>query len=454
MISLSLHEVAAAVAGVLHGTDAVFTGVSTDTRTLAAGELFVALKGEHFDGHDSLAQAVQRGALGAIIARDIAPGIPCIRVADPRRALGLLARTWRLRHQIPIIGVTGSNGKTTTKEMIAAILRQRGSVLATKGNLNNDIGVPLTLFQLDASQRTAVIEMGASGLHDIADLAAIALPTVGVVTMCGPAHLQGFGSLENVATAKGEIFRNLGAAGVAVVNADDRFRDYWREMANGSAIVTFGIDQIADYRAESIVLGTPGSGVTFDLQCPLGRLHVASPFDGRHNVYNALAAAAASVVAGATLAQVGSGLQSVTPVSGRLNTKVGVSGCVIIDDTYNANPVSLAAALAVLAQCEQRRWLVLGDMAELGAEELSQHREAGALARRLGVEKLFTVGELAKHANATFGPAAEHYASRDDLVQALRQRLTTGVAVLVKGSRVMQLDKLVAGLATPEDTAC
>lgn len=453
MIALSLTQAAAAVGGALSGAEATFHGVSTDTRTLNPGELFVALKGERFDGHDSLAQALERGAAAAIVARETSLPIPAIRVADTRLALGRLAHHWRRRHAIPVIGVTGSNGKTSTKEMIASILRQRGDVLATRGNLNNDVGVPLTLFQLAGTHRAAVIEMGANGMRDIADLVTIAEPTVGVVTMCGPAHLAGFGALENVAQAKGEMFRRLGPAGVAVINADDRFCDYWRGISSAGSIVTFGLEQPADYRAENIALGAPGSGSTFELVAPQGRRAVALPLDGRHNIHNALAAAAAALAAGATLAEAGAGLGRVAPVNGRLNVKAGASGSVIIDDTYNANPASLAAALAVLGRCPEQRWLVLGDMGELGPGELAQHRAAGELARQHGVERLFTIGTRARHAGDAFGAGAEHFSTHAALAAALRHDLRAGIAVLVKGSRVMQLDKLIAEL-TPEVGRC
>ena len=454
MIALSLTEAASALSGQLQGISTRFNGVSTDTRTLNRGELFVALKGPHHDGHDSLAEAVKRGAVGAIVSRESGAGIPYIRVTETRRALGALARAWRVRRDIPVIGVTGSNGKTSTKEMIAAILRERGDVLATQGNLNNDIGVPLTLFHLAHSHQAAVIEMGANGMHDIAELSEIALPTVGVVTMCGPAHLAGFGSIENIAQAKGQLYQHLSASGFAVINADDRFSDYWRGVSRAGTLVTFGIDQPADYRAHNIELGALGTGTKFELRSPAGNVVVTLPFDGRHNVYNALAAAAAAMAAGASLENVSNGLARAQRVKGRLDLKDGIAGCVVIDDTYNANPASLAAALAVLARCPAPRWLVLGDMAELGVDQLSQHREAGLLARREGIERLFTIGHLAHAATEAFGLGAEHYRDCATLLDALRHGAGSGVTVLVKGSRVMQLEKIVAGLTVPGANAC
>jgi len=445
MIAMSLREAAGAVDGVLHGEDVDFRGVSTDSRTLEQDQLFVALKGERFDGHDSLADAAARGASGAIVAREVSAPIPLVRVADTRRALGMLAHVWRARHSIPVIGVTGSNGKTTTKEMIAAILACRGEVLATRGNLNNHIGVPLTLFRLSARHWAAVVEMGANGMRDIAELAEIARPTVGLVTMCGPAHLEGFGSIENVAQAKGEIYRGLGPDGIAVINADDRFRDYWRGRTEAGRVSTFGIRQPADVSAVDIVQRPPGQGIAFELVASTGRTRIDVPLDGLHNVYNALAAAAATLAAGATLDEVRAGLGAVVPVGGRLNVKTA-AGATVIDDTYNANPASLAAALEVLARCTGRRWLVLGDMGELGADGIPQHVAAADLARRAGVERLYAVGELAKYTADAFGGGARHFPHREALIASLRSELAPGIVVLVKASRFMQLDHVVTAL--------
>jgi UDP-N-acetylmuramoyl-tripeptide--D-alanyl-D-alanine ligase len=454
MITLSLTATAAALNGELHGDNTNFSGVSTDTRTLKPGELFVALKGDRYDGHDSLADAARQGAVGALLAKACATTIPYVRVRETRPALGLLARFWRSRYVLPVIGITGSNGKTTTKEITAAILRERGSVLATKGNLNNDIGVPLTLFELAPTHHAAVIEMGANGPQDIAVLAEIARPTVGVVTMCGPAHLAGFGSIDKVAEAKGKLLESLDATGTAVINSDDKFSGYWRQISRAGTLVTFGIEQPADYRAHGIELCPPGRGSQFELRSPLGTIVVTLRLDGLHNIYNALAAAAAAIAAGASLENVRSGLASTPRVAGRLILKKGVGGCQLIDDSYNANPASLAAALAVLAQVSGARWLVLGDMGELGPDELVQHRDAGILARGYGIERLLTLGKLAQAAAEGFGPGGEHFPDRATLVAALRERVAPGVTLLIKGSRMMQMEKVVGELAAPEACAC
>ena len=454
MIALSLTEIAAALSGELRGNNTNFTGVSTDTRTLKQGEFFVALKGDRYDGHDSLADAVKQGAVGALLAKECVTDIPYVLVQKTRPALGQLARFWRNRYVLPVIGITGSNGKTSTKEITAAILRERGAVLATKGNLNNDIGVPLTLFGLAPTHHAAVIEMGANGPQDIAELAEIACPTVGVVTMCGPAHLAGFGSIAKVAEAKGKLLQFLDSAGTAVINADDQFCEYWRQISRAGTLLTFGIEHPADYRAQSIEQRPPGQGTQFELRSPLGTIVVTLPLDGRHNIYNALAAAAAAIAAGASLENVKCGLARAPQVAGRLVLKKGVGGCQLIDDSYNANPASLAAALAVLAQVSGPRWLVLGDMGELGADELAQHRDAGILARVYGVERLLTLGKLAHAASEGFGPGGEHFQEPAALVAALRERVAPGVTLLIKGSRLMQMERIVGALAAPEARAC
>jgi UDP-N-acetylmuramoyl-tripeptide--D-alanyl-D-alanine ligase len=454
MITFSVAEAAQILGCNLSGANGQFRGISTDTRALATGELFVALKGPKHDAHDTLAQAIARGAAGAVVSREMSAPIPLIKVTDTRLALGTLAKDWRNRRRIPLVGITGSNGKTTTKEMTAAILRERGPVLATKGNLNNDIGVPLTLFQLNADHHAAVIEMGANGPDDIAILAEIAGPTVGIVTMCGPAHLQGFGSIEKVAQAKGKLLEHLGPAGTAVVNIDDPFADYWRGVSRAGKLSTFGIEGSADYRASEIALGIPGSGAQFKLQTPLGSITIGLPFEGRHNIYNALAASAAAQALGATLDEIRAGLARAQAAHGRLQVRAGIAACAVIDDTYNANPVSLQAALAVLARSPGRRWLVLGDMAELGPDETMHHRAAGRLARQCGVERLFTLGSLAQLAAEAFGEGAEHFERQSDLAEALMRSADSAVTVLVKGSRVMQLDALVEKLTIPEILQC
>lgn len=454
MISGTLRQAALVTGGRLDGGDASYSGVGTDTRTLAQDQIFVALKGERHDAHLLVEEAVARGAAGVIVEREVTVPVPRVTVSSTRAALGALARAWRDQHAIPVIGVTGSNGKTTTKEMIAAILRRRGKVLSTAGNLNNEIGVPLTLFGLDAADVSAVIEMGANGPDDITRLAAIARQTIGVITMCGPAHLLGFGSLDNVAVAKGRMVATLAREGVAVLNADDRYFDYWCKVSGTPDIRPFGLGPAAAYRASEVRLRAPGSGLAFVLESPVGCAEIDLPFDGRHNVSNALAASAAALAAGATLEDVRLGLRDAHRVHGRLAFATGPRASVIIDDSYNANPASLEAAIAVLGQAHGARWMVLGDMGELGPEERSLHRAAADTARRGGVSRLFTIGMLAEEAARAFGEGAAHFADLDELASALRRELGPEVTLLVKGSRAMQLDILVAKLQQSGDTTC
>ena len=446
MIEGRLHDVALATGGRLLGEDANYSGVSTDTRSIAAGQLFVALKGPRYDAHDMLESAVAAGAAGMVVMRP-APGAAAqIVVSDSRVALGDLARDWRRRTDIPVIAVTGSNGKTTTKEMLASMLRMQGPTLATEGNLNNDIGVPLTLFRLDASHRHAVIEMGANRPHDISDLVSIAEPTVALVTMCGPAHLEGFGDLAGVARAKGQIYSRLPAHGVAVINADEPYAAQWREIAGKARVVTFGLDTQADVTASDIVCGAIGAGTAFMLH--VGEEHHAlrMPFDGLHNVRNALAAAAAAIAVGVPMSAIAAGLEHAVKIKGRLNLKRSRGGMQLIDDSYNANPASLSAALALLAQQPNARWLVFGDMGELGAGALHAHREVGLEARHRGIDRLFGIGPQAREAVAAFGAGGSWYPDALQALEALAQLDGADATVLVKGSRFMQLDRLVDAL--------
>lgn len=454
MISLALNDVAFALEGELVGKNGTFYGVSTDSRTLKRDELFVALRGQRFDGHNSIAEAQNRGAVGAIVERSGPTTLPLIRVKDTKNALGRLANLWRRRYSIPMVGITGSNGKTSTKEMTAAILRQRFSVLATSGNLNNEIGVPQTLFGLQAQHEAAVIEMGASRPHDITELAKIVEPTISVVTMCGPAHLEGFGSLEGVAAEKGQIYSALTSAGTAIINADDPFAAYWVERSGHAAQRSFGIKSRADFAAEDIADLGLGQGLRFNLRSAHGKIEIVLGFEGRHNIYNALAAAAAASTAGATLKDIQLGLARARPVHGRLDLVQSACGATLIDDTYNANPASLSAALEVLRGSPGEHWLVLGDMGELGEVEMAVHRAAGEGARQDGVDRLFALGVLAKEAASGFGVGAAHYTNSNELISDLRDCLHSGVTLLLKGSRKMQLDKIVAALVSHERFPC
>ena len=437
---------AAVIGAVLSGNDAWFEGVSTDTRTLGDGELFCALRGTKFDGHEHCAEARQKGASGVIVERVVDTPLPMLTVDDSRHALGCLARAWRERFSVPLVGVTGSNGKTTVKEMIAAILRTNAAVLATEGNLNNEIGVPHTLFRLNEGHDYAVIEMGASHLGEIEWLAEISKPLIGVITHCAPAHLEGFGSIERVAHAKGELYAGLAANGTAVINADDDFAPYWSEVAGDRRVLRFGLKGPAEVAAENISNRGIGNGMCFTLRLPSSCIDIELPFDGTHNVSNALGAAAAAFALGIASATIKAGLENTRKLGGRLCVLDGLHGSRVIDDTYNANPASLAAAIDILTTVEGQKWVVLGDMGELGPPTAELHRAAGANVRAAGIDRLYTFGKLAEKAAAAFGEGAKNYASMDELIGVLRDRLNAGVTVLVKGSRLMRMERVIDAL--------
>lgn len=445
MIQMSLTRAARGMGTGYDGRDVTFRGCSTDSRTINAGELFIAIKGTRFDGHAFVAAAAQRGACAALVERNISTDLPLLVVADTRKAMGSLARCWRQNFPVPLIAVTGSNGKTTVKEMLIRILEQKGSVLATRGNLNNDIGVPLTLFGMDAEHWCAVLEMGANHPGEIAWLTNIAGPTVAVITQCAPAHLEGFGSIDGVARAKAEIYAGLGRHGVAVVNADDHYAQQWLAATRHLRQITFGLDPGAEVTARGLVTGPTGE-TDFTLCTPAGEIGISLSLPGRHNVMNALAAAACVTGLELDLEVIRSGLQSMGPVKGRLQRKTGFRQATVLDDTYNANPVSLNAALQVLRPLPGRHWLVLGDMGELGDATETLHAEAGLNARQSGVERLFAIGPLCRAAVRTFGVGAEHFTDINLLVNEVRGELAADVTILVKGSRSMQMERVVTGL--------
>jgi UDP-N-acetylmuramoyl-tripeptide--D-alanyl-D-alanine ligase len=440
--------------GRLAGHDRAVDSISIDSRVLSAGALFVALKGEHADGHDFAAAAAARGASGLLVERELPIDLPQVVVPDVLAALAACARARRREFPGPVVAVTGSNGKTTTKEMIGAILALRGPALLTRGNLNNHIGVPLTLLSLRAAHTHAVVEMGANHRGEIAHLASIAQPGIGIVTNAGAAHLEGFGSLDGVAEGKGELFAALPRDGVAILNADDRYASRWRSLAAGREIVTFGLDD-ADYAARkvrsSLEQGVPR--LEFDLVAPGGTARVELALAGMHNLRNALGAAAAAQKAGASLEEVAAGLRAVRPVKGRLEFRPAVNGAVLVDDSYNANPGSLKAGLDACRSFAGSRWLVLGDMMELGTAAEDLHREIGAYARESGVERLLAVGPRAKRAADEFGAGGAWFESVEDLIIEARRSLRADVAVLVKGSRANRLERVTHALAPESNEA-
>jgi UDP-N-acetylmuramoyl-tripeptide--D-alanyl-D-alanine ligase len=449
-----LSAVASRINGRLVGTDADFDAVSTDTRTLAPGALFVAISGERFDGNDYVATAAERGAAGALVARAQPVALPQIEVDDTRTAFGCMARAWRRNFAIPVVAVTGSAGKTTVKELIASILATSRKVCVTAGNLNNDIGVPLSLMRLGADDDALVVELGANHAGEIAYLGSLVEPTVAVITNAGAAHLEGFGSIAGVAAAKGELIDALADDGVAVLNADDEYFAEWRQRARGRRVVSFGLGPDADVRpvAEPVV---DRESSLFTIALPAGRqVAVRLPLLGRANVANALAAAAAASAAGASNADIAAGLGRARPVKGRMHQLPGPRGSTVIDDTYNANPSAARAALDYLSAQSGRRIAVLGDMLELGEESLALHAAVGEYARGR-IDALITVGELAGAAAEAFGPQAQQFASIEPATAAVSALLGPDVTVLVKASRSMGLERLVAAvLATGESGEC
>ncbi len=444
MIQMRVSDAAAALSASYRGDDSEFQGVGIDSRCLPRGALFVAIRGDKYDGRMFVEHACQRGAAAILTEHDEACAIPSIRVRDSRVALGSLAAAWRQHFSIPVVAITGSNGKTTVKEMLAAMLRVEGDVLATHGNLNNEIGLPLTLLQLAERHRYAVVEMGAGRPGEIAYLGGIAKPTVGVLTLCAPAHLEGFGSVERIARAKGELLEALDSDGIAVINADDPHADLWRRLAGERRILSFGLEQPADVSAR---WQPDSSGSELEIRAqgrPAFSAKLALP--GRHNVMNALAAATAALALGLSGEGIGRGLGVVEPIPGRLYCTEGIDGIRLIDDSYNANPNSLAAALDVLVATPGEHWLVLGDMAELGEQAMELHRQAGMAARESGVHRLFSIGSHSELAASAFGRGGEHFASEEALLQALRRELHPQVSLLVKGSRMMGLERIVRAL--------
>lgn len=445
MMALQLAEVAEICAGRLYGPDRPVRGMVHDSRRVVEGNLFAALPGERTDGHDFVDNAHAAGATGALVCRPLELDISQVRVDDVQAAMGRLAGAWRRRMPARIVAVTGSNGKTTVKEMIGAILARTGRVLATRGNYNNEIGLPLTLAELGPDHAYAVLEMGASKAGDIAYLAGIGAPQVGVVTNAGPAHLAGFGSLEGVARAKGELFATLGSGGIAVVNRDDRFYDLWVELAGDARRITFGFHPEADVRLDPE--GSTSRDRMRSVDTPEGTLELQIPLPGRHNLMNALAATAVGLALEIPGEDIRAGLAAVTNLPGRLHRLELPGGVCVIDDTYNANPASLYAALHVLADMGGEPWLVLGDMGELGPEAAKLHAEMGQAALDLGVRRMFTIGSMARTAGETFGAGAEHFGQMDALVSAVRDELHPGVNCLVKGSRCMAMEQVVRQLS-------
>lgn len=436
----TLSQIAKHVNGELVGTDLPVHGVSTDSRSVAKGKLFIALQGPTYDGHDYVHHAEQRYAAAALVEKTVATSLPQIIVKDTRIALGKLAGAWRNQFSIPVIGITGSNGKTTVKEITTSILSCEHHVLATPGNLNNDIGMPLTLLQIDKNHDAAVIEMGANHPKEIEYLTKISCPTIAIITNAGPAHLEGFGDLDGVAKSKGEIFEQLVEDGTAILNADDKYYHYWKKLCGSKKILSFGLSPDADisarHESDHVLISTPA-----------GNIAVNFKMLGAHNLMNALAATAACCAINVNLEAIKRGLEETQGVTGRLQLKTGINGSRIIDDTYNANPASLGVALKVLNEFSGQHLLALGDMGELGTTTEQLHIEAGEQARLLGVNKLYTIGQYARLAAKSFGTNSKVFNDKPSMISALECCMSDDVTLLVKGSRLMQMEVIVDALA-------
>lgn len=453
MIAFALSRLCPLLEGELVGGDAEFSSVSTDTRTIAPGDLFVALKGPNFDGYDYLERAVESGAAAVMVSRPPPAGLSGLIVKDTRIALGRLAALWRAQCNAPLIAVTGSNGKTTVKEMIAAILSRRGKVLASRGNYNNDIGLPLTLMRLQ-DHDFAVVEMGANKPGEIAYLSRIAVPDTVMITNAGRAHIEGFGSLEGVARAKSEIVEGLQPDGCFVLNADDPWADFWRKRAGSHRVKSFGVEKPADVTSpkDALTLQWSESGFVsrFPVSTPNGDGEIRLALAGSHNRMNALAAIAAAQTAGAAWDDIQAGLELLKPIPGRLQPLSGRNGVGIINDTYNANPDSVKAAIDILSSAPGRRCLVLGELAEMGKDGAAFYREMGEYANRTGIDKVYALGSAAQAAEM-LGERGEAFTSRQQLIDRLHAALRPGDRVLVKGSRSAAMERVVQALCAEGD---
>jgi UDP-N-acetylmuramoyl-tripeptide--D-alanyl-D-alanine ligase len=449
MRSMSLAELQQPLSAQLLGEDRSFSRVTTDSRSLAAGDLFVALRGETFDGHDYVVAAQQAGAAGAVVSRAQDAQIAQLLVADTQRALGYIGAHNRQLYQGPLVAITGSSGKTTAKTLVSSVLAQRGPTLATEGNFNNEIGVPLTLLRLSPEHEFAVVEMGAAKRGDIAWLCQLGRPTVALLLNAMPAHLEGFGSLEGIVQTKGEIFDGLDAEGFAIINADQPWAAEWRTRAGEATVIDFGLQQPAAVTASEIC-ARGVNGMSFNLHTPVGDSAVQLALPGLHNVANALAATAVGLACGLQLEEICAGLACARPVAGRLAASRSPAGATVVDDCYNANPGSVRAAIDLLAACEGRRILVLGAMRELGERSAALHAEVGSYAAQAGIDELWGVGLELEAAVAAFGENGRWFADCETAIGELPGRFDSNDTVLVKGSRGARMERVLQALLAGE----
>jgi len=465
MQAMSLQQLAATVNGHRVGEDVTFNAVSTDTRSIQVGDLFIALQGENFNANNFVGQASDNGAIAAVVSADVIVDIPYVKVDDTLQALTQMAKAQRGALNIPLVAITGSNGKTSVKEMLASILRGSKKVLATEGNLNNQIGVPLTLLKLTDEHDVAVIEMGASHLGDIAHLCDIATPTVAILNNVGSAHLEGFGNIQGVANAKGEIISGLTETGTAILNQEEPWLDQWLQLLGHRRVIRFGWSDKADVWAD---IDSVDTGIVngqfktrFVLNYQQQQIEIQLNLIGTHNVLNALAASSAAISLGESLASIREGLGRLTVVKGRMQALKGVGGSIVINDCYNANPKSFEAAMACLKNIQQPVWLVLGDFAELGGESTKIHQQLGAEIEKSHVQHFYAVGEQMKSAVNEFNKQssspsrqAVHFSSKEILAEHLERKLSSNVVVLVKGSRSQGLESIVEKITLTEGRTC
>lgn len=449
-MEMLLNEIANATHGTLMGENLTITAASIDTRTLKKGDLYIAIKGEKFDGHTFVEKAAIAGAKAILVEQETTVSLPQIIVKDSHLALAEFAAAWKEKANVTTVGITGSNGKTTVKEMIAGILNINSSVLFTQGNLNNDIGVPLTLLKLQQENKYAVIEMGANHAGEIEYSSHYAKPDVAVITNVGAAHIEGFGSLQGVAKAKSEIIAGLDKSGTAVLNKDDAFYSVWQAIAGNRKTRTFGIQNDANITAQELVSDIE-KGIFFTqfvLLTETDRITVKLKLAGQHNVMNALAATACCLSLGINLQQIKQGLEEISPVTGRLQPLLGIQDSLVIDDSYNANPDSFKVALDVLKQCKGEHWVVLGALGEMGTKSETIHKELGTLIKSKNVARVLAIGSDAEFSVQEFGKGATFFKSHEQLISALKSEIKGGETILIKGSRAQKMEKVVAALVS------
>ncbi|PHS25593.1 MAG: UDP-N-acetylmuramoyl-tripeptide--D-alanyl-D-alanine ligase [Methylophaga sp.] len=444
-MAIYLAELATLLGCKVPTNDVVVMGTAIDSRKIAVNSLFVALKGDSVDGHDYIASARQAGACAALVSSQQNDVLPQLVVADVVKAFAQIACYWRQQYSAKVVAITGSNGKTTVKEMVAAITKQCGTVIATQGNLNNELGVPLTLTRLNDAVDYAVIEMGANHAGEIAGLVAMAVADVALINNIGAAHIEGFGSINGVAKAKAEIYAGLTQHAIAVVNNDMSFVDSWQAELAGKQIISFALENDADITAQNLQLDPDASHFMVKLDDEFH--HINLPLPGLHNVANALAAISVTKALDIAPAAMVKGLSLMASVPHRLQLRTGVNGSHLLDDSYNANPSSYQPALQALMAFHSQHWLVLGDFAELGKESEAIHYQMGLDAKESGITRLWTIGVQSRNASEAYGEGAQHFDTMDELKKQLKTELTEDVTCLIKGSRFMQLDKLADALA-------